>query len=360
MAQRDYYEVLGVAKDADAGQIKKAYRKLALQYHPDRNDSDEAEGKFKEASEAYEVLSDDKKRQTYDRFGHDGLRNQGFSGFSGAGVEDIFSSFGDIFGDLFGMGGGRRRGRRGGPQRGSDMRVDVAIEFKDAVFGTEQTIEVEQRVTCEPCKGSGGKDGAAPELCGTCQGRGQVMQGQGMFYISTTCPDCSGQGKRHSNPCGECRGSGLGLETKELNVKVPAGFDDGMQLRYSGHGEPGMLGGPPGDLYIRIRVRPHEVIQRENEQLYMELDVSMVQAALGADITFEGLEGTETAEIPAGTQPNDVITLKRKGVPHLRGNGRGDLHLICRVKIPTSLSSKQRKLLEEFGEMKAKKRGLFS
>ena len=201
MAQRDYYEVLGIGREADAGQIKKAYRKLALQYHPDRNDSEEAEGKFKEASEAYEVLSDDSKRQVYDRYGHDGLRNQGFSGFSGAGVEDIFSSFGDIFGDLFGMGGGRRRGRRGGPQRGSDMRVDVVVDFKDAVFGTEQTIEVEQRVSCTSCKGTGGKDGSQPEVCGTCQGRGQVMQGQGMFYISSTCPDCNGKGKRHTNPC---------------------------------------------------------------------------------------------------------------------------------------------------------------
>ena len=362
MAQRDYYEVLGLERGADAGTIKKAYRKLALQYHPDRNQEAGAEEKFKEASEAYEVLSDDKKRQIYDRYGHAGLKNSGFSGFSGGGVEDIFSSFGDIFGDLFGgMGGGRRRSRRG-PQKGADVRAEMVIDFEEAVFGVEKEIKIHQKVSCHSCNGSGGAPGSSLVNCATCGGRGQVMHGQGMFLIGTTCPDCHGAGQVHESPCRDCSGTGVVQKPRDITVKIPAGFDDGMSLRYSGHGEAGRLGGPAGDLYIYVRVNQHERLQREGDDIYTEIYVDMVQAALGCEVEIETVDGDDTLNVPGGTQPNEVITLKKKGVPHLRGNGRGDMHVVCRVEVPRKLTSKQRKLLEDFGNVKTskKKRGIFS
>jgi len=361
MAQRDYYEVLGLERGADAGTIKKSYRKLALQYHPDRNQDDGAEEMFKEASEAYEVLSDDQKRQVYDRHGHAGLKNQGFSGFSG-GVEDIFSSFGDIFGDLFGSGGGGRRRSRRGPQRGPDVRAEMVINFDEAVFGSEKEITIHQKVACKPCDGTGGANGSSMVSCVTCGGRGQVMHGQGMFLIGTTCPDCQGAGQKQENPCGDCSGVGVVQKPRDLTVKIPAGFDDGMSLRYSGHGEAGRLGGPTGDLYIYVRVNQHERLQREGDDIFSEVFVDMVQAALGCELEIESVDGDEMLQVPAGTQPNEVVTLKKKGVPRLRGNGRGDMHVVCRVEVPRKLSSKQRKLLEDFGAVKktAKKRGMFS
>ena len=358
---RDYYDVLGVERSADDGSIKKAYRKLAMQYHPDRNDSADAEEKFKEASEAYEVLSDSQKRTLYDRHGHAGLRNSGFSGFSGAGVEDIFSSFGDIFGDLFGMGGGRSRRRSGGPQRGGDVQARMSVSFEEAVFGCEKELSFEQRQACSPCSGLGAASGSKLVACATCQGRGQVVHGQGMFLVSSSCPDCSGAGQKHSNPCRECVGKGTVLGKRTITAKLPPGFDDGMSLRYSGEGEAGMRGGPQGDLYITVQVRAHKWMQREGDELYGELNVDMVKVALGAEIEVETLDGVELVTIPAGTQPSDVITIKKKGAPRLRGAGRGDLHLVCKVQIPTKLTAKQRKLLEDFGEVRpAKKRGLFS
>jgi molecular chaperone DnaJ len=358
--KRDYYEVLGVARTAEEREIKKAYRKLAMDFHPDRNSSPEAEERFKEASEAYEVLSDPDKRRIYDRAGFDGLRSQGFSGFSGVGVEDIFSSFGDIFGDLFGF-GQRAGGRRGGMQRGADLRYDLTLEFNEAVFGCKKEVTLDQHVPCDTCQGSGAAAGSQPVRCHTCAGRGQVVHGQGLFLVSTTCPDCHGQGMKHSNPCQACHGEGRARARRTVTVTIPAGFDDGMSLRYAGEGEPGVRGGPPGDLYVACRVRPHATLKRDGDDLIAEVPISMVEAALGAEIVVDGVDAQETVEIPKGTQPMDVITLKRKGVPRLRGGGRGNLHIVCKVEIPKGLSSKQRKLLEEFAAtFEQKKRSLFS
>lgn len=361
--KRDYYEVLGVSKTADDREIKKAYRALAMQFHPDRNDSAEAEGKFKEASEAYEVLSDANKRRTYDRGGFDGLRNQGFSGFSGQGVEDIFSSFGDIFGDLFGFGqrGGGGGGRSQAAQRGSDLRYDLTLKFEEAVFGCSKEIQVDQLLACDTCKGSGAAAGSKPSRCQTCAGRGQVVHGQGLFLVSTPCPDCHGKGAKQSNPCLDCDGEGRKQAQRSLTVTIPAGFDSGMSLRYTGEGEPGAMGGPAGDLYIAVRVRAHSTLKRDGEDLIAEVPISMMEAALGADIEIEGVEGPEKVQVPKGTQPMDVVTLKKRGVPRLRGGGRGNLHVVCRVEVPRSLTSKQRKMLEEFqATFDTKKRKLFS
>jgi molecular chaperone DnaJ len=358
MAQRDYYEVLNVARDADEKEIKRAYRRLAMDHHPDRNASHDAETKFKEASEAYQVLSDPEKRRMYDRFGHDGLKNSGFSGFQGGGgVEDIFSSFGDIFGDLF---GGNMRSRRHGPARGSDLRYEMSLEFKEAVFGCSKEISLEQQIACEKCAGSGSKPGTKPVRCSTCQGRGQVVHGQGMFLISTTCSDCQGQGTKPGDPCHECHGQGRKLAKRQVSVRIPAGFDDGMSLRYAGEGEPGDRGGPSGDLYVVAHVKPHKTLRREGEDIIAQTTISIVQAALGDEITVEGLEGEEKVTIPKGTQPNDVISLRKKGVPRLRGGGRGDLHVVCVVEVPKNLSAKQKQLLEEFAGIEPKKRRLFS
>jgi molecular chaperone DnaJ len=350
--KRDYYEVLEVGKDADERAIKKAYRRLAMQFHPDRNPGPEAEEKFKEASEAYEVLSDGKKREIYDRAGFDGLRNQGFSGFSGVGVEDIFSSFGDIFGDLFGFGQQQQR-RRSSAQRGADLRYDMAIDFKEAAFGCEKSEDIEQMVPCERCTGNGAEPGSKPLRCETCAGRGQVVHGQGMFLVSTTCPHCHGQGVKQSNPCKTCRGDGRKRAKRTLKVTIPPGFDDGMSLRYAGQGEPGGRGGPAGDLYVAVRVRPHPSLKREGDDVFVEAKIDMVQAALGTKVDVEGVEGTEVISIVAGTQPGAVVTVKRRGIPRLRGGGRGNLHVVCQVVVPKDLSRKQRKLLEEFAGLGA-------
>ncbi|MED5465405.1 MAG: molecular chaperone DnaJ [Myxococcota bacterium] len=361
MSQRDYYEVLEVGREADASSIKKAYRRLAMKYHPDRNDSPDAEAKFKEASEAYEVLSDNQKRDLYDRHGFAGLKQTGFSGFSGMGVDDIFSSFGDIFGDLFGM--GARTGRRGGARRGADLRSDITIEFDEAVFGCSKEVSVRQEVACETCDGVGAAPGTTPVACGTCAGRGQVMHGQGLFLISTTCPDCQGQGSRYTSSCDDCGGKGKVPFKRTLNVKIPAGFDDGMSLRYAGQGDAGGMGGPAGDLYIAVSVNPHEHLIRKGDDLVFEATLGMVAAALGTTIEVPTPDGEESVTVPAGTQPGEVITLRKKGVPRLRGGGRGNLHIVVKVDVPTNLTSKQRKVLEEFDELpagKKQKRRLFS
>jgi molecular chaperone DnaJ len=343
MARRDYYEVLGVQKTADPQEIKKAYRKLALQFHPDRNKEPDAEEKFKECSEAYEVLSDADKRRIYDRAGFDGLRGSGYS-------------------DLVGFRGGGGRGR-GGVARGGDLRLEMQIEFEEAVFGVAKEVTLDQLVPCEHCRGSGAEPGTTPVRCSTCQGRGQVVHGQGMFLISTTCPDCRGRGQRPGSPCNECDGEGRSPSRRNITIKVPAGFDDGMTLRYSGEGEPGAGGGPAGDLYVFVHVKPHETLRRDGDDLLLEVGVGMIEATLGTEVEVKTVDGTEKVEIPKGTQPNDVITLKKKGVPRLRGGGRGDLHVVVRVEVPTSLSSKQKKLLEELaatGLGTTKKRSLFS
>lgn len=361
MDKRDYYEVLGVSRDASDREVKSAYRRLAMEYHPDRNSSPDAEERFKEASEAYEVLSDANKRRIYDTAGFDGLRSTGFSGFSGVGVEDIFASFGDLFGDLFGFGA---RGRRGPMrERGADLRYDMVIEFDEAVFGFEKEIAIKQLLRCESCAGTGAGSGSQIIRCATCQGRGQIVHGQGLFLLSTTCPDCGGAGSRQSSPCDDCHGDGRVRGRRTVTVRVPAGFDDGMSLRYAGEGEPGPRGGPPGDLYVAVRVKPHASLKRDGDHLFVELPIDMALAALGTEQTVQGVDGDETVKIPAGTQPGDVITLKRKGVPRLRGSGRGDLHVVCRVEVPTSLNQRQRELLEELAGVtrkKGKKRRLFS
>lgn len=361
MAKRDYYEILGVARTADEKELKRVYRKLAMEYHPDRNKDPGAEEKFKEASEAYQVLSDPEKRRLYDAGGYDALRTGGFSGFQSVNVEDIFSSFGDIFGDMFGFGargGGRRHG---GVMRGSDLQTQLVLEFEEAVFGCEREIEFDQHVACTRCGGSGAEPGSRRVRCATCHGRGQVVHGQGMFLISTTCPDCRGHGQSKGAPCGDCRGEGRQRTRRAVTVKVPAGFDDGMSLRYGGEGELGARGGPAGDLYVHVGVRPHKVLRRDGAELSCDLALTMVQAALGAALQVEGVDGPVDVKVPKGTQPGDVITIKRKGAPHLRGGGRGDLHVVCQVEIPRHLNARQRRLLEEFEELSdAGRRGLFS
>jgi molecular chaperone DnaJ len=371
--KRDYYEVLGVERSASAKEIKKSYRKLALQHHPDRNPDDkEAEGKFKEAAEAYEVLSDDDKRSMYDRFGHDGLRNSGYSGFHG-GVEDIFSAFGDMFGDLFGfgsMGGGRRGGpRRRGPRRGSDLRYDLSIDFNEAAFGTTTEVEIARSEPCEICKGTGGKAGTEPIRCATCGGRGEVLQQQAFLQIRTTCPACRGAGQSYAEHCEPCTGRGRVQHERHLSVSVPRGVDDGMQLRLSGEGEPGTMGAPPGDLYVFIHVRPHELFERHGDDVVCRLDVSFPQAALGADLDVPTLEEQAQVKVPAGTQTADVLKLRGIGIPNVRTGRRGDQVMQCFVKTPKGLTDRQKELLQEFAQIDGQKvksgsagglKGLFS
>jgi molecular chaperone DnaJ len=350
MHKRDYYEVLGVARDAGDEQIKKAYRKLALKFHPDRNPGDkEAEENFKEASEAYEVLRDGEKRQIYDRFGHEGLAGTGFRGFTG--FDDIFSSFGDIFEDFFGF--GRRSGGRSRARQGANLRYDLELSLEEAFYGKEEEITFHKLVICKTCDGSGLTPGSEPQLCTTCQGRGQVIRSQGFFQISTTCPACQGQGRIITDPCRECTGQGKIRVQKKVTVKIPAGVDSGSQLRLRGEGEPGEYGGPPGDLFVVLFVRDHEFFSRDGDNLACRIPVSFVQAAIGDSLMIPVLgneEGFEL-EIPKGTQPGEVIRVKGQGMPGLRkGRGRGDLFVEILVKIPRNLDQQQRELLEAFAE----------
>ncbi len=349
MSKRDYYEVLGVSRDAGDRELKKAYRTLAMKYHPDRNPGDEeAEKRFKEAAEAYEVLNDSEKRQIYDRFGHEGLSGRsGGAGFSN--VDDIFSQFGDIFGDIFGFG---RQQRRGGPQRGADLRLDLELEFEEAVFGTSREVDVPRHTECETCEGSGAEPGTEPIVCGACQGRGQVHHSQGFFTLSSTCPECRGQGKIITSPCGDCDGSGLIEEVREVSVKIPPGVDDGTRLRLRGEGEAGRKGGPRGDLYVFLHVKSSEVFVREGSNLHLEAEISFVQAALGCDLEIPTLEDPATVKIKPGTQFGDTIKLDGRGIQRVnRPGARGDLVVHCKVTVPDTLSKKQRKVLEEFAEI---------
>lgn len=351
----DYYEVLGVERNCDTGAIKKAYRKLAMQYHPDRNSGDkEAEDKFKEASEAYSVLQDAEKRAIYDQYGHDGLNNQGFGGGFG-GFEDMFSSFGDIFEDLFG--GGFSRGRSGSrPQKGSDLRYDLKIDFMDAVFGLETEIQINKMERCGTCNGSGAAEGSQPETCRTCRGSGQISRNQGFFTVSSPCNVCGGRGKVVAEPCTTCRGSGAIRTTKTVSVKIPPGVDDGMRLRLSGEGEPGTNGGPTGDLYVFLNVKPHKFFERRDQDVICSVGVSFVQAALGDKIMIETLEGEKELEIPKGTQPNDLLYMKGEGIPSLRNaERRGNQIVRVEVRTPTNLSKKQEELLEEFASLEEAK-----
>lgn len=348
---KDFYERLGVERDADASTVKKAYRKLAMQCHPDRNPGDkEAEEQFKSISEAYEVLSNDEKRQIYDRYGEEGLKNQGHSGFSGSTVEDIFGHFGDIFGDLFGFsggGGGRRRARRG-----ADLRTDVELTLEECLSGLEKELEVEHRVDCDHCEGSGAEPGTTPGRCPTCHGRGQVAVGHGFITMSTTCPKCSGRGEYIASPCKRCRGAGKQIEQKTVTVKIPAGVDQGVKLRLTGQGESSDQGAGPGDLYVVLHVKEHDVFERHEADLVAELDVNMITACLGGEVSFKHLDGTEEKiKIKAGTQPNTVLRQRGQGMPYINGRrGKGDLHLAVKVKIPTKLNRKQKRLLRQVSE----------
>ncbi len=351
-SKRDYYEVLGVARDSGESDLKTAYRKLALKFHPDRNPGDqEAEDKFKEAAEAYAVLRDNKKRQIYDQYGHEGLEGAGFSGFGG--FEDIFSSFGNIFEDFFGFGGGGRAGSR--VQRGSDLKYDLKLEFLEAVFGTETEIDVEKAERCTVCDGSGCEPGTRPEHCSQCGGSGQISRSQGFFTVRTTCPTCRGNGQRIAHPCGKCSGSGQVVVRKTVSVKIPAGVDNGSRLRLSGEGEAANHGGPPGDLYVFIHVEAHEFFKRDETEVICQVPISFVQAALGAKISVPTLKGEQELKIPKGTQYGDVFRFRGEGIPSLRYDKRGDQIIQVLVKTPTNLNKKQEQLLGEFTRLESGK-----
>jgi molecular chaperone DnaJ len=342
----DYYELLGVGRDADASAIKKKYRKLAMQYHPDRNDTPEAEAKFKELSEAYEVLSNPEKRQLYDRFGHEGLKGQmGGGGFGG--FEDIFEGFGDIFGDLF----GGRRGRRG-PPRGDDLRIDIQVSLADCLQERERTIEVPYDLNCEPCDGTGAEDGKALEICKTCGGHGQVTMGSGIIRMTQTCGRCRGRGKMIKKTCKSCKGRGQRQEIKEIKLTIPAGIDHGNRLRLKGKGGVAPAQGVAGDLHVVVHVEDHESFKREGEHLACELKVDMITAALGGEIPLEGIDESIQVELPQGTQPDDVITLRGKGMPQLNSpSQRGNLYVQVTVEVPKGLSKAQREHLSAFREL---------
>ena len=358
--KRDYYEILGVARTASVEEIKKAYRRLALRYHPDRNPGDkEAEEKFKEAAEAYEVLKDPEKRQLYDMYGHQGVSNSGFSGFSQ--TEDIFSAFNDLFEDFFGFSTGRRRGRSDlGPERGADLRYDLTISFMEAAKGTEKEIEIQRLETCPKCSGTGAAPGNKVVTCPSCNGRGQIIRSQGFFQVSSTCPNCNGQGVIFTEPCSSCNGKGRSPQFRKVKIKVPAGVDTGARLRLRKEGEAGARGGQRGDLFIVIHVEPHEFFTRKGNDLYCEVEISAIEACLGDVIEVPTLNGKEQIKIPAGTQPGAVFRLKGKGFPDLRGFAPGDQLVKIKVVTPTNLTERQKELLEEFLEIeKEKKQGGF-
>lgn len=358
MAQRDYYEILGVPRDADPDVIKKAYRKLAMQFHPDKNPGNkEAEEKFKEAAGAYEVLSDPQKRAQYDRFGH-----SAFSGGRGGGagfqdVDDIFSHFGDIFGDFFGggMGGGARQRRsRNEPRRGADLRYVTEISLKDVVFGLEKEIEFDTEKNCDDCKGAGAEKGSQVSACDTCGGSGQVVRQQGFFAMASTCPACHGQGTVIKNPCKSCKGKGRKPEHRKIRLNIPPGVDTGTRLRVATEGEGGYMGGPPGDLFVEIRVKQHNFFERREDDLVGELSLPYLQMLLGAQVEVPTVTGTTSLEIPKCTQPGDNVKLPGEGLPSLRGSRRGDIYFHISVKFPEKLSKDEEKLLREI----AKSQGL--
>jgi molecular chaperone DnaJ len=341
---KDYYQILGVGRNATEEEIKKSYRQLALKFHPDRNPGDKAaEEKFKEASEAYEVLRDPEKRRLYDQYGHEGLRDSGFTGFRDFG--DIFGAFGDIFEDMFGFGGSRRS--RSAAQAGGDRRFDLEIDFLDAARGAEVTVEIPRNVNCHVCHGSGVRPGSRKNTCPACGGRGQVTQTHGFLRISTTCSRCQGMGEVITDPCPTCGGRSRVVEKKKLAVKIPPGVDNGVHWVMAGEGDAGMLGGPPGDLYIVVHVRSHEFFRRSGDDLILSLPISFTQAALGSVVSIPTLNGNKDLTIPAGTQPGEVISLKGEGIPHLKGFGKGDLRVEVKVVVPRNLNDRQRELLEK-------------
>ncbi len=341
MSKRDYYEVLGIPRNASDQEIKSAYRKQALKYHPDRNAGDkEAEERFKEAAEAYGVLGDADKRQRFDTFGHAGLGGAGFD-------PTIFADFGDILGDFFGFGEMFGR-RRGGPRRGSDLRYNLELTFEEAAFGTEAKVQIPRAETCADCGGSGAAPGTQPAACPACGGSGQVTFQQGFFSVARTCGRCRGAGRIVTAECKQCHGQGRIAVERKLQIKIPPGVDTDSQLRISGEGEPGTAGGPPGDLYVVVRVKEHDFFKRDGSNLFCEIPVSVTQAALGASVEVPTLDGGRTKlHVPEGTQPGTVLRIRHQGFPHLGSKGRGDLHVLVRVVVPKHLSSEQKKLLEQ-------------
>ncbi len=346
MAKRDYYEVLGVSKSASAAEIKKAYRRLAMKFHPDRNQDKKsaAEKKFKESKEAYEVLKDSQKRATYDQFGHEGLR-AGPGGRGGPGGEGFADIFGDVFGDIF---GGGRRG--GGPQvfRGADLGFELKLDLEKAVAGDTVKIDVPTKVSCETCNGSGARKGSSPQTCSTCGGVGQVRMQQGFFSVQQTCPACKGAGTIIRDPCDDCHGRGRKHKTRTLSVKVPAGVDDGDRIRLSGEGEAGRNGGPNGDLYVDLRVAKHKIFERDGANLSCEVPVSIATATLGGEVELPTLDGHVSLKVPAGTQSGKVFRLRGKGVTTVRDPRRGDLFALVSVETPVNLTPEQQALLEKF------------
>ncbi|MDZ4687060.1 MAG: molecular chaperone DnaJ [Planctomycetaceae bacterium] len=351
--KRDYYEVLGVAREASADDLKKAYRKLAAKYHPDRNPGDEsAIDSFKEAAEAFEVLSHDEKRARYDRFGHAGV--QGGAGAGGAqfhDVQDIFDAFGGIFGDLFGNQGGRK-GRGGSrARRGEHLRTSVTIELAEAATGCSRELEIQRKIVCKTCSGTGAKPGTTPVGCDYCGGHGQVVQSQGFFRVQTVCPACQGSGKIVREKCADCRGTKYQALRVKLDVKIPAGVDNEMQIRVAGEGEPGENGGPSGDLYVDLRVKSHPNFQRNGRHLMSEIPITFTQAALGTELDIPLLTGTHKLTVPAGTQPGDVFRLKGQGMPDPHGGPRGDLVTRVQVAVPKKLTKKYEELMRKLAEI---------
>lgn len=345
-AKKDYYEVLGVNKDASDEDIKKSYRKLAMKYHPDRNpDNPKAEEQFKEAKEAYEMLSDDQKRAAYDQYGHAGV-DPSMGGGAGAGFGGFSDAFGDIFGDIFG--GAARGGQRSNVYRGADLRYNMEVSLEEAARGTETKIRIPVQNTCETCKGSGARPGTSPVTCTTCNGHGQVRMQQGFFSVQQTCPKCHGTGKMVKDPCPTCNSAGRVKQNKTLSVKIPAGVDEGDRIRLSGEGEAGVNGGPTGDLYVVIHLKQHEIFQRDGGNLHCEMPISFSTAALGGEIEVPTLDGAAKMKIPAETQTGGVFRLRGKGIKPLRSSEHGDLMVHVVVETPVKLTEKQKELLREF------------
>ena len=364
-AKRDYYEVLGVSREASKPEVKKAYRQKAMEFHPDRNPGDaEAEERFKEAAEAFEVLSDEQKRGLYDQFGHEGPRRAGFQGFDG--TDEVFSHFGDLFSDLFGGLGFQQR-RRGGPARGADLRMRLVIPFAESVAGGERTVTVPRRQVCGTCGGTGLADGAEAVTCDYCGGQGQVIHRQGFFTLQTTCPKCKGDGQIIEDPCGTCGGTGVEQVESDLTIKIPAGVDDGQTLRVAGAGEAGSKGGPAGNLYVQIGVQQDQRFERDGFDVHTEVEVSMFQATLGATVSVptldDGGDGEAEIDVAPGTQPGEVITRRGQGIPVLGGRGKGDQHVHVKVVVPKKLdrahAEQLKAIAEERGEALAHKKGFF-
>jgi molecular chaperone DnaJ len=355
VSKADYYEVLGVSRECTDQELKSAYRKQALKYHPDRNPGDHAsEEKFKAASEAYQVLSDADKRAAYDRFGHAGLGAQGFGAGPFAGGVDLGDIFGDLFGEMFsagGMGGGASRGSR--TQRGDDLRFDMTIDFEHAFFGTEKEVKIRRMEVCGVCNGKGSASGRGPTVCSHCQGRGQLRYQQGFFSVARTCVACSGTGSVIGDPCSTCRGEGRKTAEVKLNVKVPPGVEEGTRIRYGGEGDVGRVGGPKGDLYVILSIRPHDYFERHGQDLHCVLPISFPQAAMGAEFEIPGIDGPVSIKIPEGTQSGKELHVRGRGVPYLNERGKGDLIVKVVVQIPRKLNRAQRELVAKLAESMA-------